>query len=423
MNISINVAVNQGIINIVSVEESGKREGKKGKGKKDTVVYEQSEGESEDESEHCLILGQVKDKRKSVVVDELFQEIQSVYVPKKMDSVFLSDIYNRLHQEYEEYSGIYYSEKAKRVLDCGSFLMFEVNRNGERKLIKANSCRVRLCPMCMWRRSLKVYREARIVYDELVKEKGSRFLVLTLTQPNVCGDVLKEELDKIFYAFKRLMQLKDIKKICLGFMRSLEVTYNKDTNTYHPHIHCLIHTTRQLYSGVNYITHEEYMKKWIYLLGLDCSFLDVDIRPFREKKGQEGRGISEFCKYSVKPCDYLYRDDIELTKKVINVLDDKIANRRLLSYGGTFRQARKKFFFSDNDDILDDDGIIIDDVDDGYIELYRWHFGEGNYRRVCGREKEEMLKFLVDVKKEKREKKEFMDERMREGLKRLKGKV
>lgn len=329
------------------------------------------------------------------IARQILEEIKEIYTPKKKDSVFLSKIYIKLYSEYD--GSNYYINKSERMYCCGSFLAYEVNERGEKKLIRANACHVRLCPMCMWRRSLKAYREMRIIYDYVQKEtENSKFLFLTLTQRNVEAEKLGKELDKILYGFNKLTKRKEIKKFCLGFVRSLEITYNKEANTYHPHIHILIHTTNGFYSGRNYLSKQDYIKLWREIMGLDYD-PNIDIRRFKPKDvNRVGRELAEICKYSVKPSDYIYISDENLTKKVTEILDRDLAGRRLLSYGGTIRKARKKLLFSD--EITESDDIMaVGDVqadEQGYIELYKWHFGEERYKRLNGEEKENMLKFV-----------------------------
>lgn len=342
--------------------------------------------------------GVVHQQEAEEIARQILEEIQEIYTPKKKDSAFLSGIYAKLYNEYErEQGGSYYINKSERMYYCGSFLAYEVNERGEKKLIKANTCYVRLCPMCMWRRSLKAYREMRIIYDYVQKEtENSKFLFLTLTQRNVEAEKLGKELDKILYGFNKLTKRKEIKKFCLGFVRSLEITYNKEANTYHPHIHILIHTTNGLYSGRNYLSKQDYIKLWREIMGLDYD-PNIDIRRFKPKDvNRVGRELAEICKYSVKPSDYIYISDENLTKKVTEILDRDLAGRRLLSYGGTIRKARKKLLFSD--EITESDDIMaVGDVqadEQGYIELYKWHFGEERYKRLSGEEKENMLKFV-----------------------------
>lgn len=426
MHININIGINQGIININSVEFTGNTSGstentRDKEDKEKNVVWEEIEeknavvvGKKENKAPPQKAEALAKEDRdieSSVVhqqeVEEIarqiLEEIQEVYTPKKKDSVFLSGIYVGLSKQYERgQGGSYYVNKSERMYYCGSFLVYEINGKGEKRLIRANTCHVRLCPMCMWRRALKAYREMRIVYDYVQKEtEGSRFLFLTLTQKNVRAGELGKELDKILYGFNRLMKRKEIKKFCLGFVRSLEITYNKKMNTYHPHIHVLIHTTNKLYAGRNYLSKNDYIKLWCELLNLDYK-PSINIKQFKPKDvSKVGKELAEICKYSVKPSDYIYVNDEELTKKVTEVLDRDLMGRRLLSYGGTIRQARKRLLFSDeiveNDDIIAGGDVQADEQ--GYIELYKWHFGEERYKRLDGEEKENMLKFVENMRR------------------------
>lgn len=374
----------------VVVEKQRKNENVSRKGKNVDKSGENVDVDGED--------GVVYQREVEEIAQQILEEIKEIYTPKKKDSVFLSKIYIELYNRYERgQGGSYYVNKSERMYCCGSFLAYEVNERGEKKLIKANTCHVRLCPMCMWRRSLKAYREMRIVYDYVQEEtKNSKFLLLTLTQRNIPAEELGEELDKILYGFNKLTKRKEIKKFCLGFVRSLEITYNKKTNTYHPHIHILIHTTEGLYSGRNYLSKQDYIKLWCEILDLEYA-PNIDIRRFKPKdKNKIGKELAEICKYSVKPSDYIYIDNENLTKKVTEVLDRDLAGRRLLSYGGTIRKARKKLLFSDDID-ENDDIMAVEDVqanEQGYIELYKWHFGEEQYKRLSGEERENMLKFV-----------------------------
>lgn len=56
-----------------------------------------------------------------------------------------------LAMAYDDVDG----KKADRLRACGKVLTFLVDEYGKKKLTNAESCRVRLCPLCTWRRSLK----------------------------------------------------------------------------------------------------------------------------------------------------------------------------------------------------------------------------------------------------------------------------
>ncbi|GAB5778003.1 hypothetical protein JMUB7520_27560 [Staphylococcus aureus] len=44
-------------------------------------------------------------------------------------------------------------------------------------------------------------------------------------------------------AFDRLSRYKKVKQNLVGFMRSTEVTVNKNDGSYNQHIHCLLYTS------------------------------------------------------------------------------------------------------------------------------------------------------------------------------------
>jgi hypothetical protein len=82
-------------------------------------------------------------------LQSLQDEVSGRFAPKKALGMELSRIYELL--------SLY--RRADRVSQCGSYLDFGVLPDGTKKLVKANFCRDRLCPMCNWRRSLSFIRK------------------------------------------------------------------------------------------------------------------------------------------------------------------------------------------------------------------------------------------------------------------------
>ena len=70
----------------------------------------------------------------------------------------------------------------------------------------------------------------------MICEENKEFIFLTLTTPNVKGDSLEEEIKNYNKSFKKLMKRKEVKDIVKGYIRKLEVTYQKEqyinTETY-----------------------------------------------------------------------------------------------------------------------------------------------------------------------------------------------
>lgn len=51
---------------------------------------------------------------------------------------------------------------AERLRTCATRLIYGIGEDGKRRLRAANFCRVRLCPICQWRRSSCTVRCRRL---------------------------------------------------------------------------------------------------------------------------------------------------------------------------------------------------------------------------------------------------------------------
>ena len=283
-------------------------------------------------------------------------EILTKFQPRKIKSFDLSEVYFRISSEDDELSE-YWTRKGLRTEDCASFLEwgYELYADGSKtdkpKLHKANFCKDRLCPMCAWRRSYKIFGQVSQIM-ELIGKKY-KYLFLTLTVPNCTGECLSETVDLLNSAFRRLVQYKQVKKVLKGYFRALEVTYNKEKDTYHPHFHCVLAVPLGYLSNKDYIQHSDWLEMWRKAYK-DQSIDFVNIQVCKEKYTDAennartflGSAVAEVTKYAVKDKDYLH-DDMELSKKVVRTLTLALENRRLASFSGCFKQAFKELKFED----------------------------------------------------------------------------
>lgn len=296
---------------------------------------------------------------------------------KKMRSSALSESYRRIGN----------IKKATSTRFCGSDLIFKVNPNdvnGEKKLHSANFCKVRLCPMCAWRRSLKTFNQVSAIMDEVCKDREYAFLFLTLTVKNVCASELSETLDKLFYGFNRLTKAKEFKKAVKGHFRALEVTHNtnrhsKSFDTYHPHIHCILVVNKSYFTSRDFIAHEKWVELW-----QRC--MDLDYEPLVDVRKTSGKSVvPEVSKYSVKDKDYIIDYDEELTDRTVETLDISLHSRRLSAFGGVMRDAQKKLKLSDDDnDLINTDGNEqeLNPMLEYVLARYHWNIGLKNYELV-----------------------------------------
>ena len=318
--------------------------------------------------------------------------------PKKVRSLVIADSFKRLGED----------RRAHWIRYCGTFLEFKtIIKTGERFLSKANFCRERLCPMCQWRRSLRVFYELSNVMDEVERRhKNLVPLFLTLTVRNCPADTaeLAAALDRIFKGWKKLLDIRKVEAAVKGWFRALELTYNKKTDEFHPHVHALIFVEKSYFKDA-YIETAEWVQLWKVALQLDYDPL-CDIRRIRNNKARR-KGIAEVAKYTVKDTDFATREEA-LTDHLVSVLSVGLKRRRLYAFGGLLKQIAAKFAEGLADEDLTDagDGRIRGDVAT-MITRYRFRFGVMNYVREGGM-KDEYPRDLTpeeieDLRKSKKE--------------------
>lgn len=289
---------------------------------------------------------------------------------KKMRSNALAYSFERLGQ----------MKKAARVRDCGSVLTFSVNKEtGERRLHDANFCRERLCPMCAWRRSLKVFHKVSRVMNKAQIENPELVPVfLTLTLRNVAGKELSKTLDLILSGWKRLCNNSKtrFRRTVSGWFRALEVTYNATSDTFHPHVHAILLVEKSYFKrgSKEYITAAEWVQMWRKALCLDYD----PVCYVQRVKGR--KALNEVSKYTVKDTDYIRRD-AALMDKLVDTLSVALKGRRLYSFGGVLKDLARSL------DVVEPDTGDLVTIGDETVRpdvatlllIYRWSFGFKNY--------------------------------------------
>lgn len=268
--------------------------------------------------------------------------------------------------KFSDYIKAFITEKGlKRVITCGDFLEllgdFEMEN---KKLNKASFCGNRFCPMCSWRMACKDSLEISILMEHLRKEENKEFIFLTLTTPNVKSDSLEDEIKKYNKAFERLMKRKEVKSIVKGYIRKLEVTYQKEKyitkelwkrkkdyyekkglsigdlepnyDTYNPHFHVVIAVNKSYFTNKTsktYISRERWLELW-QLSTRDKSITQVDVRKAKSNNHKE---VYELAKYSAKDSDYL------VSRPVFETFYKALKGKQVLVFSGLFKDAHKMY--------------------------------------------------------------------------------
>lgn len=319
------------------------------------------------------------------ILEEKFKEnkeFEERFVPKKKKSLLLAESYKRL-----DYFGKYESVK-----DCGTFLEYvhvvdsnKVKVDG--KLNRANFCKDRLCPMCNWRRSYKIFSQVSQIMSVIANKY--QFLFLTLTVPNCEGFELKEKIDMLLKSWRKLTMHKKYKEVVQGAFRALEITRNKENGSFHPHFHVVLAVPLDYFvnSGL-YMSHDVWLQMWRKATG-DDSIKFVNIKKMRGKKDVEGQecsdylasAVAESAKYAVKDSDYIISDDNDLTDILVYTLSNALHRRQLVNFSGIFAETRRNLNL---DDAEDGDLVHID----GKIEpslsymIVRYGWSTGCYKMV-----------------------------------------
>lgn len=357
-----------------------------------------------------------------ILTDESRSGKERPWKKHKTNSLHLSDSFERLGE----------LNKAEKVGNCGSHLKFNVCPEGhEKRLSWANFCRVRLCPMCSWRRSLLNAHQIKLVAHEANKRQPLRWIFLTLTIKNCIGDYLQDTINDLMKSWDRFSKRKAFKNAVIGWFRALEVTRNHFTNEYHPHFHVLLAVQPSYFRNKDkYLKQEDWQRLWKESMQVDYDPV-VDIRIVKNKRNKEKEikiledkgieladsAVSEMAKYSTKADDFLvykkYRQkqkgkevemvpdlraglDEKKTDEVVFILDSALSRRRLLAFGGLLKTVWSE---------LRAEGKL-DDIEDEQADLI--HIDEETECKcsVCGSNMlEELYSWLPDlrnyVKKEK----------------------
>lgn len=231
---------------------------------------------------------------------------------------------------------------------CGDYLAFGEHVDPEtgeltRRLDAANFCRDRLCPTCQWRKSLVMFAQLSTIMDAIEAEKPGVYtpIFLTLTMKNVQADGLSAAIDKILKAWSRMMNKAGNRKpyqVNVGWFRALEVTYNAEADTWHPHIHAILLVESDYFTDPDkYIDHDSWVAEWRRALGADYD-PSVDVRRVKNSRSD---AVAEVAKYAVKPGEWVC-DDRDATDAHVELLATVLKGRRLVAFGGLMMQVRKQ---------------------------------------------------------------------------------
>ena len=256
---------------------------------------------------------------------------------------------------------------------------------------------------------MKIFSQVSKIIQAIEEDKEHAYLFLTLTQKNVSDDDLGKTIDDMMKAWNRFLGYKKVKDVVKGSYRGLEITYDKNLiitkkmyqekkdyyqklglkvgdknpnfDMYHPHFHVVLAVNRNYFSGRNYIKHEDWCEMWQSCMKLDY-LPNVDVRRFKASNKKElQKSVSEAAKYTVKDNDFLIPDNPSLQDDTVAILTHALASRRLIAFGGVFKEVHKLLKLDDIEtgDLVNVEGEDLRDDVKYYRKVVMWNFGYSNY--------------------------------------------
>ena len=232
-----------------------------------------------------------------------------------------------------------FEKYSHKISHCSQTLNFRLTDEGL-KLSKTIFCRTRLCPICVWRKSLGWFAKAQVAFPEISK---FRLIFLTLTVRNCKIWDLRETCKKFsanFLLFIKAIQYR-LKSSFKGYLRSFECT-RENSNYAHPHYHVVLAVDESYFSDF-YLPFEEWRELWIRCTDGWGSSIRINAVPINISS--KDKTFLELLKYELKP------EDFKRDWKWLADYSLQVKGVQKFSSSGVFR---KFFRFLDNENLNQD---------------------------------------------------------------------
>lgn len=292
--------------------------------------------------------------------------------------------------------------RAHRMSNCSTYVEYEIAlETGVIRLKRANLCRDRLCPTCNWRLAIRRAAEMQETIKYIATADPSAVgLLLTLTVRNCPADRLRWTIQHISQSFTRLRKHRLFARKIEGYARSIEITYNPVTDTYHPHIHALLIVPKEYLTAP--IPQGEYARMWQKAAALDyLPIVDIrrtyappaddtaaddmsapEMQVITARVSELEEGTKEAVKYFVKPAALRAL----LASEDLDELAIALSGHRLIAYGGCIKAARAALGYTDTpiDTPAEETETDIVPTPDTQLEklAFTWCMSTSSYIRV-----------------------------------------
>jgi plasmid rolling circle replication initiator protein Rep len=276
-----------------------------------------------------------------------------------------------------------YKKRGYRMKNCSRFITVSVCPDCHRSVASsATLCRDRVCPACAWRLSAQQSAEMLQTLSYISDIEDYTAVFLTLTVQNCACDQLAPTLEMMSSAWNRLLSRKKNRELIKGTARSVEISYNKTTHTFHPHYHIimLLEPDNRTIGELNAYFNKEWQTATRVLYQPITDLRKIENRDILEydKPTAERykKAILETFKYTIKDDDLA-----EMPLGNFRFYVDGVQGKRLTAYTGIFKEARAQLDFSEE---LDDESATrkCPDCNEQMLQaVYQWSFSKNTYQR------------------------------------------
>lgn len=198
-----------------------------------------------------------------------------------------------------------------RTCGTGSWILRHAN-DATRFRIVPDHCHDRWCIPCATARRNTIRKNL----DRLISVQPHRFLTLTIRHHE---EPLSELLRRLYSGFRRLRQRQLWKDRVGGGVAFLEIGFNSETRSWHPHLHCVLEG--------NYIHRPDLTQAWLEVTGDSRA---VDIKIVRNRS----HVVDYVSKYATKPIPPAAVEDAAALREAVGAL----TGRRFLIQFGTWKR-------------------------------------------------------------------------------------
>lgn len=207
-----------------------------------------------------------------------------------------------------------YNFRGMRFAECHSRAVFARHITSGLVRVLSNSCHLRFCPLCNDSRRRLIQRN---IIDWLKNQKYPKFMTLTLKSSDT---PLPDQINRLYKAFQALRRRNLLRKKVSSGVWFFQITKNKKTKLWHPHLHCLL-------TG-SYVPRRELQRQW---LSITEDSHQVDIRLIKDTES----AALEVARYASCSVSIRNFDNFELKE-----LDKALRRRRICGSWGKCKKQR-----------------------------------------------------------------------------------